>query len=157
MGRPATPVAATTGKSGKQTKSDRENTENSLKGNAKNVQPAYKLNTSQRKVFNAIRKVLQDAGVLGELDAYVLTATAVAFARVQEIDLIVNENERLLFDKDRLSVREKYWSAFCRGCNELGLSPQARAKLGIVAAASKAKENDPLAQILSGGDADDAD
>lgn len=155
MGRPAKPVAATTGKSGKQTKSDRENAENSLKGNAKNVQPSYKLNTSQRKVFNAIRKVLQDAGVLGELDAYVLTATAVAFARVQEIDLIVNENEQLLFDKDRLSAREKYWSAFCRGCNELGLSPQARAKLGIVAAGNKAKENDPVAKLLAGDDGDD--
>lgn len=155
MGRPAKPVAATTGKSGKQTKSDRENAENKLKGDAKNVQPAYKLTSSQRKVFNAIRKVLQEAGVLGELDAYVLTATAVAFARVQEIDLIVNDEPRLLFDKDRVVVREKYWSAFCRGCNELGLSPQARAKLGIVAAGNKAKENDPLAKMLAEDDGDD--
>jgi P27 family predicted phage terminase small subunit len=155
VGRPAKPVAATTGKSGKQTKSDRENAENKLKGDAKNVQPAYKLTSIQRKVFNAIRKVLQDAGVLGELDAYVLTATAVAFARVQEIDLIVNDEPRLLFDKDRVGVREKYWSAFCRGCNELGLSPQARAKLGIVAAGNKARENDPLAKFLAGDDGDD--
>ena len=155
MGRPAKPVAATTGKNGKQTKTDRENAENKLKGKAENVQPAYKLTSSQRKVFNAIRKVLQEAGVLGELDTYVLTATAVAFARVQEIDLIVNEHERLLFDKDRLSAREKYWSAFCRGCNELGLSPQARAKLGIVAAGKKARENDPLAKLLEGDDGDD--
>lgn len=155
MGRPAKPVAATTGKSGKQTKSDRENAENKLKGDAKNVQPAYKLTSSQRKIFNSIRKVLQDAGVLGELDAYVLTATAVAFARVQEIDLIVNDEPRLLFDKDRVGVREKYWGAFCRGCNELGLSPQARAKLGIVAAGNKARENDPLAKFLAGDDGDD--
>lgn len=155
MGRPAKPVAATTGKSGKQTKSDRENAENKLKGDAKNVQPAYKLTSVQRKVFNAIRKVLQEAGVLGELDAYVLTATAVAFARVQEIDLIVNDEPKLLFDKDRVGVREKYWSAFCRGCNELGLSPQARAKLGIVAAGNKARENDPLAKMLAEDDGDD--
>lgn len=155
MGRPAKPAVAGMGKIGKQAKNDRENAENKLKGDAQNVKPAYKLTSIQRKVFNAIRKVLQDAGVLGELDAYVLTATAVAFARVQEIDLIVNENERLLFDKDRLAVREKYWSAFCRGCNELGLSPQARAKLGIVAAANKSKENDPLAKLLAGDDGDD--
>lgn len=155
MGRPAKPAVAGTGKIGKQTKNDRENAEKKLKGNANNVQPAYKLTSTQRKVFNAIRKVLQDAGVLGELDAYVLTATAVAFARVQEIDLIVNEEDRLLFDKDRLSAREKYWSAFCRGCNELGLSPQARAKLGIVAAGNKARENDPLAKMLAEDDGDD--
>lgn len=155
MGRPAKPVAATTGKSGKQTKSDRKNAENKLKGDAKNVQPAYKLTSSQRKIFNSIRKVLQEAGVLGELDAYVLTATAVAIDRVQEIDLIVNEDENLLFDKDKISARKEYWAAYCRGCNELGLSPQARAKLGIVAAGNKARENDPLAKFLAGDDGDD--
>ena len=63
----------------------------------------------------------------------------------------------LLLDKDMAGVRGKYWSDFRQGCNELGLSPQARAKLGIAAVANKAKENDPLAQILTGGDDDDPD
>lgn len=157
MARPAKPAEAGIGKIGKQEKNDRKNAENKLKGNAKNVQPAYKLTKNQRKIFNSIRKVLDDAGVLGELDTYVLTATAVAADRLADVDLQVNECHGLLLDKDVTAARGKYWSDFRQGCNELGLSPQARAKLGIVAAANKAKENDPLAKFLTGGDEDDPD
>ena len=157
MSRPAKPADAGTGKIGKQEKSDRKYAENTLKGDAKKVQPVYKLTKNQRKIFSAIRKILDDAGVLGELDTYVLTATAVAADRIAEVDLQVNENPALMLDKDMAGIRGKYWSDFRQGCNELGLSPQARAKLGIVAAANKAKENDPLTQILTGDDADDPD
>lgn len=157
MSRPAKPADAGTGKIGKQQKSDRKNAENTLKGDTKNVQPAYKLTKNQRKIFNSIRKILDDAGVLGELDTYVLTATAVAADRIAEVDLKVNDNPALMLDKDMAGVRGKYWSDFRQGCNELGLSPQARAKLGIVAAANKAKENDPLIQALEDGDGDEDD
>ena len=157
MSRPAKPAEAGTGKIGKQEKSDRKTAENALKGDAKKVQPAYKLTKNQRKIFNAIRKILDDAGVLGELDTYVLTATAVAADRIADVDLQVNDNPALMLDKDMAGIRGKYWSDFRQGCNELGLSPQARAKLGIVAAANKAKANDPLTQILEGDDADDPD
>ena len=152
MARPAKPTDAKTGKLGKQEISDRKTAENKLKGNSKNVQPAYDLSKNQRKIFNFIRKVLADAGVLGALDTYVLTATAVAADRLAEIDLKVNDRPDLLLDKDTTAVRGKYWADFRQGCNELGLSPQARAKLGIVAAANKAKERDPLAEMLRGDD-----
>ena len=155
MARPAKPAEAGTGKIGKQEKSDRKSAENKLKGNVKNVQPAYKLTTNQRKIFNTIRKILAEAGVLGELDAYVLTATAVAADRIAEIDVMVNQKPLMMMDKDTAGVRGKYWSDFRQGCNELGLSPQARAKLGIVAAANKSKESDPLASML--GSDDDGD
>lgn len=157
MSRPAKPASAGTGKIGNQIRNDRKNAENALKGDGKNVNPAYKLTRNQRKIFNSIRKILSEAGVLGELDSYVLTATAVAADRIADVDLKVNENPALMLDKDMAGIRGKYWSDFRQGCNELGLSPQARAKLGIVAAANKAKENDPLAQILAGGDTDDPD
>lgn len=157
MGRPAKPADAGTGKIGKQTKNDRKNAENTLKGDGKNVQPAYKLTKNQRKIFNLIRKILAEADVLGELDTYVLTATAVAADRIAEIDLKVNENPALMLDKDTAGVRGKYWSDFRQGCNELGLSPQARARLGIVAAGNKAKEKDPLRQALEGDDDDEPD
>lgn len=155
MGRPAKPAQAGTGKIGKQEKTDRKNAENTLKGKSKNVKPAYELTKNQKKIFNTIRKILLDAGVLGELDAYVLTATAVAADRIAEIDLKVNKTPHLMMDKDTAAVRGKYWSDFRQGCNELGLSPQARAKLGIVAAANKGKGNDPLAPML--GSDDDGD
>lgn len=157
MGRPAKPADAGTGKIGKQEKADRKNTEKKLKGLGKSVEPAYELTKNQRKIFNFMRKILTEADVLGALDKYVLTATAVAADRIAEIDERVNKNPTLLMDKDITSVRGKYWSDFRQGCNELGLSPQARAKLGIVAAANKSKEKDPLTALLSGDDGDDQD
>lgn len=150
MARPAKPTDSKTGKIGKQKTSDRKQAENKLKGDGKNVQPAYKLSKNQRKIFNFIRKILEDAGVLGDLDTYVLTATAVAADRLAEIDLKVNARPDLLLDKDVTTVRGKFWANFCQGCNELGLSPQARAKLGIVAAQNKSREKDPLAAMLAG-------
>lgn len=155
MARPAKPADAGTGKIGKQEKTDRKNTENKLKGVGKPVEPAYELTKNQRKIFNFMRKILMEADVLGALDRYVLTATAVAADRIAEIDELVNRSPLKLLDKDITSVRGKYWSNFCQGCNELGLSPQSRAKLGIVAAANKSKEKDPLAVLLAGDDDDE--
>lgn len=155
MGRPAKPADAGTGKIGKQSKTDRKNAENNLRGNPKNVKPAYKLTRNQKKIFECIRKVLEDSGVLGELDSYVLTATAVAADRIADVDLKVNANPVLMLDKDMAAIRGKYWSDFRQGCNELGLSPQARAKLGIVAAANKSKANDPVAEALNDDDEED--
>lgn len=157
MGRPAKPADAGTGKIGKQEKTDRKNTEKKLKGSGKAVEPAYELTKSQRKIFNFMRKILLEADVLGALDRYVLTATAVAADRIAEIDDLVNKQPQKMLNKDITSVRGKYWSSFCQGCNELGLSPQSRAKLGIVAAANKSKEADPLAALLAGDDGDDQD
>ena len=80
MARPAKPADAGTGKIGKQAKNDRKNAENTLKGDAKNVQPAYKLTKNQRKIFNAIRKILSDAEVLRYV-SFALTCTITALLR----------------------------------------------------------------------------
>jgi len=157
MGRPAKPADAGTGKIGKQEKTDRKNAEKKLKGSGKSIEPAYELTKNQKKIFNFMRKILLEADVLGALDRYVLTATAVAADRIAEIDEKVNRNPSLLMDKDTTAVRGKYWSDFRQGCNELGLSPQSRAKLGIVAAANKSKEKDPLTALLTGDDSDEQD
>ena len=46
-----------------------------------------------------------------------------------------------------MNARAKYTQDFYRGCNELGLSPQARAKMAI--SLSK-QEEDPLTKLLAG-------
>ena len=48
--------------------------------------------------------------------------------------------------------RQKYQSDLWRGCNELCLSPQARAKIGSLAAQKQKKEKDPLLAALSDDD-----
>ena len=51
-----------------------------------------------------------------------------------------------------MAARSKYMADFYRCCNELCLSPQARAKLGVAAAKAKAQEKDPLLAILQDDD-----
>ena len=71
---------------------------------------------------------------------------------VAEIDADANKNIAHKTDKDTVTARSKYMADFYRCCNELCLSPQARAKLGVVAAKSKAQEKDPLLAALQDDD-----
>lgn len=151
-GRPAKSATVKTGKCSNQENLDRMNMENSLRGNAKNVKPAYELTPEQKKIFNRIRKVLAEAGVLGELHNYVLTTTAVALDRLRYLDEMANNDPSLVTDKDHVLVRDKYNSQFIKGCNELGLSPQSCAKLGLAAAQGKQRKADPLLEILADDD-----
>ena len=50
--------------------------------------------------------------------------------------------------QDAYSLRKEYMQNFFRVCNELSLSPQARAKMGIMAAGKSAKKNDLIFQIF---------
>ena len=50
------------------------------------------------------------------------------------------------------NARAKYQSDLWRGCNELCLSPQARAKIGSLAAQKQKEKKDPLLAALSDDD-----
>lgn len=113
--------------------------------------PSY-LTPSQRKIFNKIKKLLVDAGAAGSCDGWVIAFCAVAIDRVAEIDDMANDVPGKRTDKDIVAARSKYMADFYRCCNELCLSPQARAKLGVAAARAKAQEKDPLAAILEEND-----
>lgn len=152
MGRPAKITGTKTGKIGKQETAERAEVEDRLRGDDENICPAYELTDSQRKIFDFIRQQLQDASVLGVLDVYVLTVTAVSIDRVSNIDVMLNQDATLIMRKEYYTARGKYMADFWRGCNELCLSPQARAKIGIAAAAAAAKKEDPLAKMLGGDD-----
>ena len=83
---------------------------------------------------------------------YVLESTAIAIARIRQINRMINDDPALLSDASLQSTRAKYQTDMWRGANELCLSPQARAKIGSLAAqAAKAKE-DPLLKVLENDD-----
>ncbi len=149
MARPAKVVNVHTGHDTKADISLREQIENNFKGDAKVVPPVF-LTEKQRLIFDTIAEVLAD--YLGELDSYVLSEAAITIDRLQEIDEQINLNSELLLDKDIISVRKVYTTEFFRYCNELCLSPQARAKIGSLATAKKEQENDPLLKILGAED-----
>ena len=160
-GRPAKAIKTASGARTKQVKAAREEAESRLRGGktGKNGNktvgvtcPAY-LTSAQKYIFDKVKTLLKDAGVLGSVDGYMIAVCAVSIDRVREIDKQMNGDGKIC-DKDAVLARSKYLSDFYRSCNELGLSPQARAKLGVLAASKKAEETDPLVKVLDDYDDD---
>lgn len=122
-------------------------TEESLKGSADNIRPPKFLSGEQKRIFRKIVMELKEAGILGNLDVYILSTAAVSIDRIQSIEQQINADPKLLSDRDFMSSKEKYSRDFYRCCNELCLSPQARAKLAGLRVQKEKGEN-PLLKAL---------
>ena len=85
----------------------------------------------------------------GEANLYVLTECSIALSRMQEIENRVNSDPSQLANDKLLQTKDRYTKSFFRCCNELCLSPQARAKMGNLNI--KTEEN-PLLKILTEDD-----
>lgn len=150
-GRPAKPARLLTDKS--QTKAEiaeRERIEQKLRGENVRLTPPKDLSREQKRIFKKIVGMLKESEVLGSADIYILTSTAIAIDRINAIELMINEDPKLLSNTALMGTKNRYSSEFFRGCNELGLSPQSRAKLANIKAAKK--EDDPLLKILTAED-----
>ena len=137
------------------TKSDikkRKSVQNSLKGDNSCIVPPYKLSDNQLNIFNKIRDVYDNVGLIGELDIYTLAEGAVVIDRLQQLEMMINDNPELLTDKDIMAIRKGYTQDYYRLCNELGLSPQSRAKLGSLSLQKDKQNNDALLTLLKAGE-----
>jgi P27 family predicted phage terminase small subunit len=128
----------------------RKDTEEKLKGAADNISPPRHLNARQKKIFNYIVDELKASGILGNLDIFILSTSAIAIDRIQEIEKQINKDIDKLQDRVLMSTKEKYTKEFFRACTELSLSPASRAKLGNINLQAKQNEEDPLLKVLSG-------
>lgn len=148
MARPAKSIDVQSGAIRNDAVQARRATENTLKGEAVQIVPSFALSEEQTEIFEKIKSLFEKAGLLGELDCYVLTEGAVVIDRLQQIDLRINNDPDLLFDRDVCNTRKEYMQNFFRICNELSLSPQSRAKMGILALGKDKQEKDPIVQIF---------
>lgn len=132
----------------------RQDAENKLRGDAVKPEPPEYLTDSQKDIFRFIVNELANGNILGKLDVFVLEGTAVSIDRLRKINERINDDENLLFSTVLQGSRAKYQSDLWRGCNELCLSPQSRAKVGsLVASAVGGKEKQaPLLAVLSDDD-----
>ena len=64
---------------------------------------------------------------------------------------MIVDDPKLLLDKDAIRNRNTCVSEFYRCCNELCLSPQARAKIGAANLVKRQAATDPIVQALGGG------
>lgn len=154
MGRPAKSAKVSSGKVGKDAKDARNDVENKLRGKPVKPEAPEYLTDDQKAVFTFIVDNLADGDILGKLDVFVLESTAVAVDRLRSIHEMVNKDPDLMFSTSLMGARSKFQSDLWRGCNELCLSPQARAKIGsLSAAAAGGKEKkDPLMAALEEDD-----
>ena len=106
----------------------------------------------QREIFQFIVNGLVASDILGQLDVFVLESTAIAIDRLRYINGLIDADPGLVMHTSLQNARAKYQSDLWRGCNELCLSPQARAKIGSLAAQKQKEKKDPLLAALSDDD-----
>lgn len=129
---------------------ERIDKENILKGKANKLDPPEYLNKNQSRIFNFIKSELEESGILGNLDIYILTTGAIAIDRVQYFEDMINKKPSLLLNSNFMSSKDKYTKDLYRCCNELSLSPQSRAKIANMNMQAKENNDDDVIKALKG-------
>jgi len=149
MGRPSKARNASTGKISKDEERLRKLSEARLKcGDDKLTPPDY-LTDSQKEIFEYIQTELKAAEILGNLDIFVLENAAIILDHLHDIEDMINKDFSLIQEASLINTRDKFRKEWFRICNELCLSPQARAKLSIQNVKALKEEEDPLLEILN--------
>ena len=152
MARPAKSTRVKTGTITKEEEAVRTAIEDHLRGDISKLEPPDNLTEDQKEIFEFIVEKLADAEILSALDEYVLCSTVIAISRLRQIEKMVNDIPEYLFDSALMGARSRYQSDMWKGCSELCLSPQARAKIGSLAAQAVKQKEDPLLKLLMDDD-----
>lgn len=152
MGRPAKSVKVKSGAIASEEAAVRSSVEDKIRGESVKPDPPEYLTSDQREIFQFIVDGLTASEILGKLDVFVLESTAVAVDRLRTINAMIDNNPDFMLSTALQNSRAKYQSDLWRGCSELCLSPQARAKLGGMAAQKAKEKKDPLIEALHGDD-----
>ncbi|MCC8013805.1 MAG: P27 family phage terminase small subunit [Eubacterium sp.] len=102
-------------------------------------EPPEYLTERQKEIFFNIEDLLKDSGFLALNDVYILAKTAVAIDRIEFFEGGINTGKLSPVDSKVIGALRAYTADFYRGCNELCLSPQGRAKLAGQLAVKKEK------------------
>jgi phage terminase small subunit len=123
-------------------------TEDTLKGGSNKLEPSSRLNANQKKIFKYIVAELKASKVLGNLDSFLLEMGAIAIDRLQSIEKEINRDFEMIYNRELMAAKAKYTNDFLKFVQEACLSPQSRAKMGIMAANKQMEEQDPLLKVL---------
>ena len=122
--------------------------ENRLKSSVENLEPSNRLNANQKKIFKYIVSELKASKILGNLDSYILEMGVIAIDRLQTIEKTINQDFDMIYNKELMQAKSKYTHDFLKFINEACLSPQSRAKMGVIASNKMMEEVDPLLKVL---------
>lgn len=151
MARPAKAINTNSMKMSKKERKEREENEEKLRGDNNKIKPFSYLTKRQKAIFKDILNNLNKE-ILSNLDTYLLNQTAITIERLESIEKAINEASKVTDEDGKIknkldaktiinlkSVRDMYSKDFFRYCNELSLSPQARAKISINTTPQKKK------------------
>lgn len=165
VGRPAKPIDLADGRRTNEVKRRRKAAEEKLKGqkppDLRKIQEG--LSRQQKAIAADIVRSMEDQQLLCSLDTTVIKLAAFAIDGIRACIKEQNDTAKAIADGDIPPESEcmndpnfrqklkKYEETFDRACKELGLSPQARAKIAIAGTTGK---DDSLAMIkeIIGGD-----
>lgn len=151
MARPSMSATVTSKHLTEEERKNKIETEQKLKGSSDNIKPPKHLSIKQKRIFKYIVDELVNSDILGNLDIYVLSTTAICIDRLQEIEKLINEDIEKLNDRKLMGSRKDYQSDLFRCMSELSMTPASRAKLGNINLQTQQNQNDPLLNILGGG------
>lgn len=149
MARPAKSANVTSKHLTKAEADARKNAEEKLTPD-KPPKPPEHLSDSQKKIFKTVCNQLKESAILCSLDSYVLANFAIAVDRLNYIEALINSQPKKLLEKEVMTAKDKYTKDFFRGCNELCLSPQSRAKMALTNVNAAKQAKDPLLQAIEG-------
>ncbi|MDE6787695.1 MAG: P27 family phage terminase small subunit [Ruminococcus sp.] len=150
MARPAMSAKVTAKHLTNDEKNIKIDTENKLKGDADELIPPSYLSDVQAKIFEYIVRNLESSEILGNLDIFVLSDCSICIDRMQSIEKQINDEPELLSNSSLIATKDRYAKNFQRYCNELCLSPQARAKIANLNL--QADDKNPLLEGLLNDD-----
>lgn len=148
MSRPAKP-AGTSRTSERSVKRARAKAESKLKGTTAVRMPPG-LTQRQCEIAGVIIAALSEADILSSLDETVLKMAAFSIDGIDSCIKEQNEDPDCMNDSNFRQKMKRYEETFATACKELGLSPQARAKLAI-AAQNKDTSLEEIRRAISGG------
>ncbi|UZP04869.1 phage terminase small subunit P27 family [Clostridium botulinum] len=150
MARPSMSASVTSKHLTEEERKNKVETEQKLKGNGEKIKPPKHLSKEQKKIFKYITNELVNSEILGNLDIYVLSTTAICVDRLQEIEKLINEDIEKLNDRKLMGSRKDYQSDLFRCMSELSMTPASRAKLGNLNLQAQQNKDDPVLLALGG-------
>ena len=124
-------------------KEKRKAIEKRLKGGAGVAVPPY-LSDGQKAIAAAVIEGLSQADILSSLDETIIALAAFSIDGVIGCIREAQEDSAAMDDSNFRQKLKKYEETFEKACRELGLSPQARAKIAIGAQNPKDDSTDLL-------------
>ena len=148
MGRPAKTISTNSRHNTKKDMEIRKAAEEKARGGMDKLIPPRYLTKEQKVIYKYIVDNLKEAEILGNLDHYILAMTAVTIDSIIQFDKAMNQVDDIMEKSKLIAARNNLAKDFFRCCNELSLSPQARAKISIANVKTIRDNQNPLLEVL---------